>query len=888
MRGSLRFLTILSGLILALALAGCGDNGNGDPDGGDGGTCDTPCSLYTDCGQTEDCVEGCCKRATRCSQDTTCEPDGAKCLDGRCVKMCINDTDCPDMMECNYGFCEEYPQDVYDAFQADPPDGDSQHPLQVGIGDVHLDFPIGVSMAGYGARMGPRTPYRKTLGGSERVWDKPRVKAYVFDDGLKRIALVRPATSWSTDYLVSYAAWLLYQETGENWINRIVTVANHTHSYPGRYSFWIPDRSMGVLGHGDYSQEMQHRHARAIADAIEAAVADLQPARLGWTYVESMDPEHKVHRYRRGEYDTQMDDSLITIRIDDTDGNPRALLFNFGMHGTHSDDTAVTGDAPGAVELVAEQKLQELTGLPVKATFFSSNSGDVSPAGDGSGLDDWRKIQEVGQQAWPIVKAQFDALEGQTSADVDLDIASIRGPINRQALGYGPGEFIDEAGVEYLFGAFQCVGSSDEDMATVHEDGDLGCIFSAQMLSGGVPVSPFCKVRISLLRIGDLGLVTVPGEPMSNFGRGLRQALKDAGFAEGHVLGYSQDHHLYIMHADNWMQGGYEPSMGIWGWAEGDYFYQLATDGIQRFASEGGFVEDNGMLPGWWPWPDDTVPPTVTPLADAGQVVQDAPASLERNQKIVFRWTGGHPGVDLPTFTLQRLNGQDWEPVINAAGTPYTDDLHSSMLWYRGDYEADHTWELEWEEDIDFPAGTYRLHIDGHFYDGGGTETYTADSTAFELTPSTRLVLTDLALAGDQVSGAVLYPAGPTTDDGSSAFSGLESTGYLRHTGRVAAHLPYPVPVDGSVTVDVGIEPPAGPAIQVEDIPVDNEGQAPVTLVVARDEQGQESTEVQALTAGRFQATHAAGSAPGTYALTVTATDAFGNTGQTTVQIEVQ
>jgi hypothetical protein len=878
------------GLIGWLGLAGCSGSNNSNPDGGDGGTgCNNPCETFNDCAATEDCQAGCCKRSTRCTQDATCQPSGV-CVDGRCVGLCINDGDCPDRNLCIDGFCTPYPTDAWEALTAPPPDADhsQKHPLQVGIGDVPLDFPVGVSMAGYGARVGPRTPYRKTLGGSERFWDRPRVKAYVFDNGLKRVALVRPATSWSTDYLISHTAWRLYQATGQNWVDRIITVANHTHSYPGRYSFWIPTRSMGVLGHGDYSQEIFHRHSDAIAKAILAAIDDLQPARVGWTYVDAMDPEHKVHRYRRGEWPIEMDDSLVTLRIDDDQGNPRALLFNFALHGTHTDDTAVTGDAPGAVELIAQSELQELTGLPVVATFLSGNSGDVSPAGDGTGLDDWRKIQEVGHQAWPILKAQFEALEGQTTADVDLDTASIRAPINREALGYGPGEFIDEDGNEYLFGAFQCAGSGDEDPETMHQDGQLGCIFSAQMLSGGVPVPDFCKVRISLLKINDLGFVTVPGEPASDFGRGLAQAYRDAGFAAGHVLGYSQDHHLYVMHEDNWLQGGYEPSMGIWGWAEGDYFYSLAIEGIDRFASQGGFSEANGVLPSWYEWHDDTVAPTPTAAGQAGQVVQDVPETIERTDLITFQWTGGHPGVDLPSFTLERQDGPFWVKMTNAAGITYSDDLHSSMTWYLGDYEADHTWSIEWEEDFDFPAGTYRMRVDGNFFDGGGTQPYTTLSRTFELRPSSRLVITAIDLQAERVAGAVLYPAGPTNDDGSSAFSELQARGYLHLSGRVPETLPSPVPVDGSVTVSVSIEPPMGPALQLTDIPVSTESPVNFSYVRARAADGTESQASANLPAGRFEVAHSAGANPGVYRVTVAASDAHGNTGQTEIQITIE
>jgi hypothetical protein len=804
------------------------------------------------------------------------------CVGARCVEMCLNDTDCPAMFSCVNGFCAPYPQDLYQALHA--PDVDSgwtqQTPLKVGIAVVPLDFPVGVSMAGFGARKGPHTPYRDTLGGSESYWDRPLAKAFAFDNGLKRIVLVRTTTSWSTDHMVTDIARRVHAVTGQNYLNRIVLSANHTHSYPGNYSYWLPGRKMGVLGHGDFTKEMFERHTRAMSDAVLAAIEDLKPARFGYRLLDPMDPEGKVHVDRRREDFEPHDTRLISIRIDDEHGQPRAFLFNFGLHGTHSDDTAVTGDAPGSVELWAERKLQELTGLPVVAAFLSGASGDTSPQGDGSGLDDWRKIQEVGFQAWPILRGEFEALAGQTRADLELDIASLRAPINREVLGYPPGTFRDESGDDYLFGAFQCVSFGDNDPDTHFQDGALGCIFSCQMLTGGPPVPDFGKVRLNALRLGQLGFATLPGEPLGSYSRTVSQSLTDQGLAHAGVLGYSQDHHFYLMHADGWLQGGYEPSMGIWGWAEGDYFVELHRQMAERLMTQGGFVENNAMLPSWFELPDDSVPPTATPATDAGKTLDDAPEVLERAQMIVLRWTGGHPGVDLPAMTLEHETPLGWEPVVNAAGVPYTDLYHSSMIRYLGNYEADHTWQLTWEERLDFPLGRYRLRVDGHFWNGGARQPYDLTSKAFDLQANTRLRVEGLRVRGGVVEGVVFYPAGPTTDDGASAFASLAPRGYLHHTNRVPAEFPWPVPTDGSVRVAVQATPVAGgPALEVADVPVLTGGQFELRYVSTRNTAGVEGFATRSLPSSGFSADLGQDLSGQELDLTVTVQDAHGNLG---------
>ncbi|MBW2699254.1 MAG: neutral/alkaline non-lysosomal ceramidase N-terminal domain-containing protein [Deltaproteobacteria bacterium] len=876
---------VLLALVALLPMA-CG-GGDDDTDGGTddgGGDCTTPCDYYYECSDTQDCLEGCCRSAAPCGQDVTCQPEG-KCVDGRCVKLCVSDPDCPLENQCIHGFCEAYLTDALAAF-SEPAAGSGGlgTTLQVGLGDVPLDFPMGVSMAGYGARLGPRTPYRKTLGGSESMWDRPRVKALVFEAGDKRIVLIRTATSWTTDWMLTHTAWRLYQATGENYINRIVLSANHTHSYPGRYSFWVPDVQMGVLGHGDYSPEMFERHTKAMADAVLIALDNMQAAKFAWAKVGNMDPEGLIHRDRREEDQDPMDDSLYVMRIDDINDQPLAFLFDLAMHGTISNGKTITGDAPGAVEIIAQQKLQELTGLPVMAVFLSGNSGDVTPEGGGNGLDDWRSIQQVGLLTWPILRAQFEALEGQARNDVTLDISNLRAPVDREALGYGEGQFRDEFDKEYYFGAFQCVGNGDEDPATHFEDGQLGCIFSMEMLTGGVPASPFCKTHLTTMRIGDLGFVTLPGEPLGKYGRDAAQLLLDADdrLSDVAVLGYSQDHHLYLMHADNWLQGGYAPSMGIWGWAEGDYYLEKLGELAQAFAAGGVDLIDNGILPAWYDYADDTVEPTTTTSEEVAEVLSDVPTTVERSQLVDFRWVGGHPGVDLPRMTLEREVSGNFEPVLNLAGTPYSDDGHSTMLTYElenSDYDPPHIWQLQWEEHLDFPLGTYRLHIEGHYFDGTGTQGYSLDSSPFELLPSTHMILHNLQLQQSGLTGSVSYAPGLTNDDGESTFEGLASSSFLHRSARVPPYLPHPVPADGSVSVQASLTPPSGSPVDLTAGTVDADGQVAYTYVNARDGEGTESTAQRNIPTGNFTLNHSQYEGAGHYSLQVQVTDAHGNSG---------
>ncbi|RME19122.1 MAG: hypothetical protein D6806_18860, partial [Deltaproteobacteria bacterium] len=451
------------------------------------------------------------------------------------------------------------------------------------------------------------------------------------------------------------------------------------------------------------------------------------------------------------------------------------------------------------------------------------------------------------------------------------------------------------------------VAGSDEDPQTKYEDGHLGCIFSAQTLSKGRPIPQFGKARLTVLKIGSLGMITVPGEPLSQFGRDLVNQAKAKGLEDATILGYSQDHHLYIMHADNWLQGGYEPSMGIWGWKEGDYYFEKSLELVDWLLERGTVSDDAGLKPTFFQFPcssdadcgDDPegnpmicgdegfcmVAPTATEGGPA--VLQDIESPVERISMAVFKWQGGHPGVDLPRMTLQRQDGDNWVDVTNAAGAIYDDSGFETILYYRGNYEDDHTWELRWEERYDFPAGTYRIHVEGRYFDGASVVPYELDSSSFQFRPCSRLIVAGLSMDGTNVSASVLYPPGPTTDDGHSPFEKLEAVGVLRHSGDVPETLPWPPPADASLTATVTITPPGGQPVQLGPVPVNGSGSIDYTYVASRDSQGNETTSSRTLPAATFAVQHGLAGGPGTYTVEVTATDAFGNTGSTTAQIQL-
>ncbi len=93
--------------------------------------------------------------------------------------------------------------------------------------------------------------------------------------------------------------------------------------------------------------------------------------------------------------------------------------------------------------------------------------------------------------------------------------------------------------------------------------------------------------------------------------------------------------------------------------------------------------------------------------------------------------------------------------------------------------------------------------------------------------------------------------------------------------------MPWPVAADGSVTVDIDIQPPSGSPVNLTGIPVDAAGSLDYTYVSSRNDEGAETFAQRNLPSAFFSAAYTP-EGPGDYTVTLNAADAHGNTGQAT------
>ena len=847
----------------------------------DAGGSGTACSYMTECAKPEDCIAGFCRKASRChcdpvtdtrclcgatsAGDTQCVPYQA-CLEGRMVNVCKTDLDCPKDGFCHDGICEKF-----DFSLTTPvPDKDGvKGTLKAGYAEVPLDFPVGVSMAGYGARSGPKTPYNKDMGGSTGFYDRPIVKALVLDNGAERVAFLRVTSCWSTDYMNTMIAQKLSDTLGENYIDRIVTSAAHSHSLPARFWTVAYGTGLGSLGSEEFNWEIFDRITTSYALAIENAVKALVPAKIGWSRDDNFDPENKVTASRSD--DTfgkgNKDKHFLVMRVDYTgganDGKTMAVIMRYGSHGTHMHDTLISGDAPHAAEYVSEESFERDLGYHVPVIFMNGDAGNVSPSGyDGFRDDGLQAITACGTWLYPMLKDRYDAVTNFVG-DPDIKIVSKRVPLDRDHVGYTNDQFfLNSNGVKkpYWNGAFQCAGSYK---AAGWQDGALGCMLLMDDLNYGADMPEFSKLRVTAVRIGGLLLATLPGEPTSPLVDKVMQDIQTAtGLTDVFTIGYSQDHQFYLLLEEDWMKGSYESSMDVWGFKVGEYLAAQALEVATQLKDGAAPVDNsNNMKPSWYSYlPHKSVTPSATTTGTPGQFYTQPAAAITKGDVVKVEWHGGHPGVDHTHIYLEAKDqGGTWATLKTAGGVDYDDGHFHMIIEYLGDFKGTHDWRARWQELPPFAAGTYRFRVDGSHYDGSKAVDYTATSGEFAVADITNIELRDAKKSGGKITVKANYPT-PNAD------------AFRLNSVHVPMTLGAPLYEDQKVTVDVT----CGTATPLK---------ADVTPVLSADTESRTDAGGKAWDVAYTTLTFD-DIGDGSCAYTITVTDPWGNTGTLTKTIQ--
>lgn len=889
----------------------------------DAGTDAGGCSYPSDCADDEICIDSECRSAPTCggpadwggcvSKIEEMSPGLGKrtyCDGEHCQVGCILDEHCPDGELCtDFGSCREFEGSL----DAEPPGGEGPDRLRAGVAQTLLEFPIGLSLGGYGSRREKNDGrYVESLRDTHGQMHGLYARALALDDGDRKLLMVRLPIIFSTSALHEAVARRLQSEVGGNWRGSLLISATHTHSGPARF-YHLPRESLvslGRLGIGSFHDQAFQWLVDSTVSAAKRALDDLEPARLGTDIVEGFDTDDAISRDRRSETPQFDDNRLLLVRIDDDSGTPRAVAVSFGTHGTIHGGDYFNGDALAGIERGLERALADEYGRHVPVLFFNQNGGTMSPGGDDLDHGEPQRFEKLGHA---FAERTIDEVRGvETDSSLSIDGTTYRFPITYEQIGYAPGAFGDSGTVSvgegsFYHGAFQCTDDGDDDYSSYQDPETLSC-FSIRRLLHHRPPTLFLRSQMSAFRLGDVRIVTLPGElSMELSWRVLRRLREEQGLdpAKTWTLGFAQDHQFYLNpdrmadaevpfsgfdgvdpedaadRAFSYLQGGYEAKMSFWGWKFGDYLVDRAADTVERLDSDDVERQLPEVLPTQYSdYGSEEFPVETSDPETVGDAVDQPPQSVERFETVEYAWIGGDPGAELPQaprVALQRDNGNGFRTLEAETGRPYT-NREPVMLTRLRQEGGSWVWVVRWEEGRDLPTGTYRFAVQGSYQSDSDEESYETQSRTFDVTASDDLDV-QASESNGLIQGTVGYPAGAELDFvGTSDDPGAVEGNFRLRDPRVPTGVPSPLAVGDDLSAsDVAIE------FRENGSTVETVTGSDLSLSVQqRDRGGASDVPTTAFTAP-VPSSLSAGT---TYQVVVRAADAYGNEGSTTFQYQ--
>jgi hypothetical protein len=356
--------------------------------------------------------------------------------------------------------------------------------------------------------------------------------------------------------------------------------ATHTHAGP------VVSVVRGPLG-VDFSryQEAQARYNAIVADKIVGAIVEanarLRPAHAyGARGTGTININRRV-RARDGlpaavgrNPDGFVDRELVVIRIDNADGKPLAVLVNFQCHGTvlAYENKLFSPDWIGPMRKAVESAMPGVTCL-----FLQGAAGNQGPIEGFTGdLDVPRRLGSIlGYQAAALAlgvetvqrEPRFEGFVESTafqakqhwrvSGPRDATLRFTSKLLDLPPRQYSSKEIDDMATLVASASTKVTAAKAGGDPWEIHQAEARLRRFSDLLNQWRKPHDPTpVKVRVQILRLGDMAIVSMPGEPFAEIGVAIKKA---SPFAITMFCGYSSgEGGDYLPTEPEFALGGYE------------------------------------------------------------------------------------------------------------------------------------------------------------------------------------------------------------------------------------------------------------------------------------------------------------------------------------------
>jgi neutral ceramidase len=405
--------------------------------------------------------------------------------------------------------------------------------LHAGVGRRNITPPVGIKLMGYNARVEPSVGIESDL----------LATVVLFSDGTDKVAIVGIDISMFLSPTADRIREHLAAHLGIH-PDHVMLNFSHTHSGPLIPDWWEIEPDQLAL---------QEPHQVNLEDLLIGAATeadrDLRPVRIaaGTGNVQIGIHRREWHEGRLilGEDPKGSTDPEVgVVRVDNLDGSPLAILFNYGCHpvtmGPHS--LLISPDYPG----VARCTIEHVTGA--KAIFLQGAAGDINPiTGIGAGpLDsDLDQMERLGKmlagevikvvynlqthrrrgkrKLWESISIQshwpFELVGNGNGASIAVRTAKVQLPLKLL-----PELDVAEASVESFRQRLYKSRSEGASPGKILVDESLyrwAKEIAHEVVTGKRERS--VEAFIQAIRINNIGIVGVPGEPFSELGKEIKR-----------------------------------------------------------------------------------------------------------------------------------------------------------------------------------------------------------------------------------------------------------------------------------------------------------------------------------------------------------------------------
>jgi len=326
--------------------------------------------------------------------------------------------------------------------------------------------------------------------------------------------------------------------------NSLVFCGAHTHSGPGA---WVPRVGHALGPSADFFDfNLFTSLAENIAEALLLAQRNFQPVQLALGMGDLIGVTHN-RRSGISPYvnDGTIDPNVGIIRVDDLQGKPLVTLWNFAIHGICYDEYNLkfSSDIMGYANIDVEAAIGGIS------MFVNSDAGDINP-----------KVAEVCVEAPNFLGSRMIAKKVLEIRDSIKGNLTTTGMIQSATISQSYAPVTPNWTLARTEG---CHSGGPLDICTICAV--IHCDVDTHFPESWWDATPKFTAFSFKLRNYTTLMSTIPGEAIVELGWWLRNDSIKLGFDQNFLLGYTNNYLGYLTTPREYLVGGYEAMLTLFG-----------------------------------------------------------------------------------------------------------------------------------------------------------------------------------------------------------------------------------------------------------------------------------------------------------------------------------